>query len=303
MTTLGIFKKNWTLPLIAVTGISFALISVLLRPSADEHQPLISPPSASYANSIAGIGVIEPQSEIISVSVELPGVVREVHAKVGDNVLHGDPLFSLDQRDIDAQIAILNSSLEVAEAQLADVSAQFVIVSDIDDKRAIAKDDFNRRKYAKQIASARVKEMQAQLNQAMITKERMTVRAPIDAQILEVNARLGEYANVGILTTPLIILGDMQTLRVRVEIDAENATRIHPDSPAKAMVRGKPNETINLSFVRFEPYVRPKQNLATTGQRVDTRVLRVIYALPETKERFFVGQQMDVYVEESGQRE
>jgi outer membrane protein len=66
---------------------------------------------------------------------------------------------------------------------------------------------------------------------------------------------------------------------------------------AKAYKRGDTSKIYPLAFVRFEPYVAPKQNLAVTGQRVDTRVLQVIYALPEGTD-LFTGQQMDVYVEE-----
>ncbi|MDF3047223.1 MAG: biotin/lipoyl-binding protein [Candidatus Midichloriaceae bacterium] len=299
MNILELLKKNWKFPLIAAIGIIFAMISVLSRPEAEKHQPLVMPPKASYQSAIAGIGVIEPKSEVISIGVELPGVVRIVHVKVGDKVEKGSPLFSLDQRDIDAQIAILESSLITAEAQLADATAQFDIASSIEDKRAIAKDDFNRRKYAKQIAAGKVKEIMAQLRQAKITKERMVVNAPIAGEILEINIRPGEYANIGSLPNPLIIMGDMESVHVRVEIDEENSARVLAQSPAKAMVRGKPDQYYPLTFVKFEPYVKPKQNLATTGQRVDTRVLRVVYELPKIKERLFVGQQMDVYIEEA----
>lgn len=301
MTTFSIMKKNWKLPLIAGAGIIFALISVLSRPAAEEHKPLIMPPSSTFDRTIAGIGVIEPSSEIISIGTELSGVVREVDVKVGDNVQKSAPLFSLDQRDIDAQIAILESSHEVAKAQLADAEAQYAIVSGIKDKRAVAKDDYNRRKYARQIATARIQEIQAQINQAKTTKERMNVKAPIPGQILEVNIRPGEYANIGNLLNPLMIMGDMETTHVRVEIDEESAASIQPESPAKAAIRGRPNDLFPLKFVRFEPYVRPKQNLATAGQRVDTRVLRIIYALPKSEKRFFAGQQMDIYIEESGE--
>jgi HlyD family secretion protein len=298
MIPLEIFKKNWKFPLIAIVCAIFAIASVLSRPEAEKHQPLVMPPKASYESAIAGIGILEPKSEVISIGTELPGVVREVYVQVGDKVEKGSPLFSLDQRDIDAQISILESSLIIAEAQLADASAQFAIINGVEDKRAIAKDDFNKRKYAKQIASAKIQEIQAQLKQARTTKERMVVNAPIAGTILESNIRPGEYASIGTLSNPLIIMGDMESVHVRVEIDEENATKVQPSNPAKAMARGKPDKSYPLTFVRFEPYVKPKQNLATAGQRVDTRVLRIIYKLPKIEDRLFVGQQMDVYIEE-----
>jgi putative heme iron utilization protein len=48
--------------------------------------------------------------------------------------------------------------------------------------------------------------------------------------------------------------------------------------------------------VRIEPHVQPKGNLAVAGQRVDTRVLQVLYALPKGLTRVFTGQQLDVFV-------
>jgi len=49
--------------------------------------------------------------------------------------------------------------------------------------------------------------------------------------------------------------------------------------------------------VRFEPYVIPKKNLTGDNtERVDTRVLQVIYAL-ERNAPVYVGQQMDIYIE------
>ena len=50
--------------------------------------------------------------------------------------------------------------------------------------------------------------------------------------------------------------------------------------------------------MRFEPLVQPKRALTGDGtERVDTRVLEVIYALAKDAPQPFVGQQMDVFIE------
>ena len=47
--------------------------------------------------------------------------------------------------------------------------------------------------------------------------------------------------------------------------------------------------------------VVPKRNLTGDGaERVDTRVLQVIYALPLEAENLYVGQPVDVYIEVGG---
>ena len=284
--------------MIAFIGIIFTLGSIFSHPSTKINKLVETPPKSMFKNTIVGIGVVEPKSELISIGVELSGVIREVAVKVGDYVRKNDILFILDQREIDAQIFTLEKTLDSFKVQAEDAIAQFAIVNNLEDQRAIAKDDFNRRKYGEKFSLAKVEEVQAQLNQAKTTKERLCIRSPIDGRILEVNVHPGEYASTNILSSPLIRMGDVSTLHVRVEIDEENASRVSPENEVYCVKRGNTQAQHPLTFVRFEPYVQPKQNLAVLGQRVDTRVLRIIYALPKNVSSIFIGQQMDVFINE-----
>jgi RND family efflux transporter MFP subunit len=293
------FLLRWKLPYIAAFGAVFALFTVFSRSETVAKIPDVQPPKAEYSQSISGIGVVEPKSELISIGVELPGVVRNVAVAVGDDVVQGDVLFSLDQREIDAQISTLQKTLAAAKIQAADAAEQFSLISSIDDKRAVAEDEVNRRRYARDLANAHVEEIKSQLKQAQINKERLNIHAPIDGRILEVNIRPGEFASAGALIQPLMRMGDVSQLHIRVEIDEENAARINEKNAAQALKRGQTENPVALSFVRFEPYVKPKQNLATANQRVDTRVLQIIYAIPKQLSHIYVGQQMDVFIDTS----
>ena len=52
-----------------------------------------------------------------------------------------------------------------------------------------------------------------------------------------------------------------------------------------------------IEFVRFEPYVIPKKSLTGNAtERVDTRVLQVIYRFRDRSVPVFNGQQMDVFI-------
>ncbi len=296
---LHVLKKNQglMLPLLALLGLLFAVVTVFGVHESAIKPPVVSPPISPYRASIAGIGVVEPKSEIINIGTELSGVVHKVFVKVGDCVQAGDPLFMLDQRDIDAQINIQQALLAAAIIQAKDANAQFALVKGAQDSRAIARDDYNRRQYNAAYMAAKVEEAQAQLQLAETTKQRLTVRAPIRGEVLSINVRPGEFAQAGSANEPLMRIGDLTTRHVRVEFDEENAHAISPNAVSTGYLRGDPKHLIRLKFVRIEPYVRPKQNLALAGQRVDTRVLQVIYALPDTSTAPFVGQQLDVYTQ------
>src|SRR5262249_28994519 len=147
----------------------------------------------------------------------------------------------------------------------------------------------------KEVAKVAVEMAQAQLDQVETDLQRLTVTALVDGEVLQVNVRPGEYVNAQ-AGSALIVLGNVGTLHVRVDVDDHEVPRCEPGGPAKAFLRGDPRQEFRLSFVRVEPYVIPKKSLTGDNtERVDTRVLQVIYEVEPSQRRLFVGQQLDVY--------
>jgi multidrug efflux pump subunit AcrA (membrane-fusion protein) len=213
-----------------------------------------------------------------------------------------------------------------AEAVLADAKNQVDLAESVRDKRAISEDQVLRRRYAAQVAEAKLAQARAQLAllkagswkpdvdvakaevaaaeaqlQATQTElERLTIRALVSGEVLQVNIRLGEFAQAGMLQTPLMMLGDVDRLHVRVDVDENDAWRVRADAPAVAFVRGNRDLKTPLQFVRTEPYIVPKRSLTgDTTERVDTRVLQILYSFARMDLPVYVGQQMDVFIEAS----
>ena len=74
-----------------------------------------------------------------------------------------------------------------------------------------------------------------------------------------------------------MLLGDMQQLQVRAEVDEINAPLVTPHRPAVAYPKGSTAQPIPLTFVRIEPYIVPKKSLTGENTERDTRVLQIIY--------------------------
>ena len=112
--------------------------------------------------------------------------------------------------------------------------------------------------------------------------------------------RPGEYVSV-LGGTGLVLMGNLHPLHVRVDIDENDAPRFRKGAPAQASLRGTPGVLYPLKFVRVEPYAVPKKSLTGDNtERVDTRVLEVIYSLDEKDQPIYVGQQMDVFIDVGG---
>ena len=306
-------KPIKSLPFIAAFVAIVAAVAVFaMQPRRKTTSPPAPPPASEFQRTVAAVGLIESSSENIRIGSHLSGIVDEVLVRAGDDVVSDAPLFRLETRHLRAALANANAALDVArtgvgvaEATLGDTKEQLDLVLAVRDKRAVSEDDVQRRRFAVTTAEARlaqaraaVKAAEAERDRVQVEIDRSTVRAPIAGTILKVDVRAGEFAPAGALADPLIILGNVKPLYVRVDVDEHEAARVRPQAPAVAALRGDASIRTPLRFVRIEPLVVPKRSLTgDSAERVDTRVLQVLYEIQRSDPRFFVGQQMDVFIE------
>lgn len=291
--------RKYVLPLIAAFGLAFAVVSVVRGsqpvPAAPPVAQPAKPPFASY---VAGAGIIEASSENIAVGSPVGGIVTKVHVKIGDVVQAGDVLFEIDDRDLRAMRLPAAARVKEAEANLARSRVLLKLAESVPDKRAISAEDLSNRRSAVAIDEATLEAAKAQVEQIDVELDRRQVRALVPGQILQVKTRPGEFAAAGVMATPLMLLGNNDKLHVRVDIDENDAWRFAKGADAVAFVRGNPQLETALHFVRTEPYVVPKVSLTgMSSERVDTRVLQVIYSFDEGALPVYVGQQMDVFIQ------
>jgi HlyD family secretion protein len=217
----------------------------------------------------------------------------------------------------------LRAAVEEAKAKLADAEAavgrteklynrQMIAASDFDKDRfsfyaakataAKAKADLERLlagtwKEDLNVAEAAVAQAESQVENIKINRDRLTVRALSDGRVLQLNVRLGQFAAMS-WKEPMVVLGDVDRLHVRVDIDENDLPYFEKEAEAVATLKGRPLVRFPLTFKYVEPYVIPKQSLTgSNSERVDTRVLQVVYALPDERPvDVYVGEQMDVYL-------
>ncbi|RIK82634.1 MAG: hypothetical protein DCC68_05800 [Planctomycetota bacterium] len=150
----------------------------------------------------------------------------------------------------------------------------------------------------KAIARAAVVQAEAERDDVKVEIERTLVRAPVDGEVLQVNIRVGEYVSAQSNQT-YVMLGNLGRMHVRADVDENDIARLDFRAPAVAAVRGNAGETFPLRFVRVEPYVIAKRSLTGDNtERIDTRVLQVIYEVDPPRKDLFVGQQVDVFIEQ-----
>jgi RND family efflux transporter MFP subunit len=296
--------RKLVLPVLAVCGVVFALWTVRQGSKPIVYsQPVADPPKVEFPSRISGAGIVEASTRNISVGAHLPGIVARLDVKVGQRVKVGQPLFSIDDRAAMADLAVREARVLEAEAVLQDLRAQQRIAENVKESRAISVEELNKRRYAVKAAEARLAMAVAEVRAARVDIDRLTIRAPITGEVLQVNIRPGEYAPSGATPQPLILLGSLDRPHVRVDIDENDAWRFSEASPAVAFVRGNPSLRTNLTFEYIEKYVIPKRSLTgESTERVDTRVMQVVYSFNGDALSVFPGQLMDVFIEDRSAR-
>ena len=291
--------RKFIVPLAAIAGVAVAIVIVLhANQVAPALPPIVQPPKAPFSSYLAGAGIVEASTENIAVGTPVSGIVTAIYVRWGERVKAGYPLFKIDDRDLQAQLLPAIAKVKEAEATLAMARTQLRLAQSVPDKRAISVEELSNRRSVVAIDEAALASAEAQVQQLKIEIERRTVRALVSGQILQIKTHLGEFAPSGVVSPALMLLGqDTPNLHVRIDIDENDAWRFRPGAPAVAFVRGNSALETPLNFVRLEPYVVPKVSL--TGQiteRVDARVLQVIYSFNQAELPVYVGQQMDVFI-------
>jgi len=305
--------RRFILPLIGILAAAWAAYAIVHTTTHRESTiPPSPPPVSDFRDTVAAVGLVEASTENIAIGTSLSGIVPKVFVGAGDAVRAGDPLFELDTRQLRAELdvrrqtlAVARSRARVADARLDDLRRQLSFAEQVKDKRAVSAEELSRRRSAVDTAAAELDEARAQVAAAeaqvratAVEIERSTVRSPIDAEVLQVKLRVGEFAAAAASESPLMVLGRSKPLHVRVDVDEHEGWRVRAGSAAVGRLRGNAELKTPLSFVRFEPLVVPKKSLTgDSTERVDTRVLQVIYKVEQDDLPLFVGEQLDVFID------
>jgi RND family efflux transporter MFP subunit len=253
---------------------------------------------APFENYGAGTGLIEASTENIAIGTPVSGIVDTIYVKWGDRVGAGAPLFKIDDRDLQARLIVANAKAQEAEASLAKDKNLLKVGEGLSAGNSISVVDLANRRFDVGVKEATLGVARAGVEQIKTDIERHVIRAPVPGRVLQINTHLGEFAQSGAVSPPLLLFGDDSRLHVRVDVDENDAWRVQATAPALAYVPGNPELKTSLRFERIDLYVIPKTSLTgASTERTDTRVLQVIYSFDHAALPVYVGQRLNVYIQ------
>ena len=128
--------------------------------------------------------------------------------------------------------------------------------------------------------------------------ERMRIRAPIDATVLELNAKVGEMAGVA-SERPLLTLGDTDRLQVRAEVEERDVGKIYQGQSAIVKSDAFPNRTFDVRVATIAKALgAPQLSARNRRKQTDFDVLEVVLDL-ENSVPLLPGMRVDVLFREA----
>jgi len=131
--------------------------------------------------------------EVVSVQPQVSGRITEILFADGADLRAGDPLFTIDPRPYQAQLASAEASLAQAKAALDLANIQLARAANLVQTKILSKEDYDTRKNAVDVAKAQVEQNEAAVQTARLNLEYCSVRSPIDGRA---GHRLVDLGNV-----------------------------------------------------------------------------------------------------------
>jgi RND family efflux transporter MFP subunit len=161
---------------------------------------------------VDSIGTVTPISSV-ALKSRVETTILSVHFEDGAKVKEGDLLFTLDSRQIDAQIEQAEGTLMKDRAQLAGAERDVKRFSDLIGKGATTQVNVDNAKTASDILAGTIQADQSALENLKVQKSYTLIRAPFAGRISQANVKVGNFVRPAD-TTPLATINQMAPVYV-----------------------------------------------------------------------------------------
>src|SRR5882724_10566058 len=161
---------------------------------------------------VDSIGTVTPISSV-ALKSRVETTIVTVHFEDGAKVTEGDLLFTLDSRQIDAQIEQAEGVLVKDQAQLEGAQRDLRRFNDLVAKGATTQVNVDNARTQSDILTGTIKADQAALDNLKVQKSYTTIRAPFSGRISAANVKVGNFVRPADLT-PLAVINQMAPVYV-----------------------------------------------------------------------------------------
>lgn len=217
-------KKRTSIALIVIAGAAVAAYATRTSWMVNNAAPQAPPRARTVAVEIAkaerkpvpvdvdAIGTVTPISSV-ALKSRVETTITAVHFEDGARVNQGDLLFTLDSRQIDAQIEQAEGTLARDQAQLAGAERDVRRFTGLMDKGATTQVSVDNARTQSDILAGTIRADQSALDNLKVQKSYTLIRAPFAGRISAANVKVGNFVRPAD-TVPLATINQMAPVYV-----------------------------------------------------------------------------------------
>jgi RND family efflux transporter MFP subunit len=161
---------------------------------------------------VEALGTVTPIASV-AIKARLESVITEVHFRDGAMVEAGDLLFTLDNRQLEAEIKRVEAVIAGAVAQQAQAERDVERYNELVKKNAVTQVTLNNAQTQVNIASALAASNRATLENLRVQLSWTTIRAPITGRVSAANVKVGNFVRPAD-TAPLATINQIKPVYV-----------------------------------------------------------------------------------------
>lgn len=293
---------------VAVLIIGFMVVHATITPSDGGVSPVSTATveRGHFVDQVSSTGSIEPINSTV-VAPQIDGTIGEVKVQEGATVNAGDVLFTINNDKLDSDVNQADLALRAANSNLNAVQQQVNQINatigqarnqDGEEGQAAADDAAGQLPAAQsgvESAQVAVQQAQATYDETVAQANKRTVTAPVSGTVLTMSAvpgaaigasSDGSSTSAGTDGKPLCQIADLSQMKVNVNINELDITKVAKDQSAKVTFSAVPGLTLDAKVDTIASTTSQLADSSAGGQSGNGGVgyaVRLIIPAPDPK--------------------
>jgi RND family efflux transporter MFP subunit len=205
---------------------------------------------------VRSTGRLEPNREVV-LSAEVPGIVNNYTADVGDEVVKDQVLVTL--KPVDYQLALneARANLAAARARLEAAENTFFRYKSLLPRKVITQEAYEQSEAEYKSAKAAVSQMLAVESISSQRLSKCEIKSPFEGFITARSVEFGQNVGVG---EPVISVADMKIMRIKIHLNERDYVNLDRDDPVEIKIEAFPGNSVKGHVDRVGIKADPNTN-------------------------------------------
>ena len=205
---------------------------------------------------VKSTGRLEPNREVV-LSAEVPGIVDNYTADVGDEVAENQVVVLLKPADYRLALQEAKANLQAARARLAAAEKTFNRFKSLLPREVISQEAYDKAEADYKSAKAAVSQMEAMVSISRRRLSKCNIKSPFDGFVSARLVELGKNVGIG---DPLMGIADMKKMRVKIYLNERDYVHLDRDDPVEVKIEAFPYKSFKGQVERVGIKADPGTN-------------------------------------------